>query len=59
MLDFHHYNGKLSTFISIVVDFIAGSPGGMMNIQTVFDLYPLGFGTCCQLLKPQYPICGH
>jgi len=46
---FHYFKGKLSAFISTIVDFSVCSPGGMTNIQTVFDLYPLGFGTC-QLL---------
>jgi len=47
---FHHFKGKLSAFISSIVDFIVSSSGGMTNIQTEFDLYPLGFGACCQLL---------
>jgi hypothetical protein len=47
---FHHFKGKLSAFLSAIVDFSVSSPGCMTNIQTVFDLYPLGFGTCCQLL---------
>jgi len=52
---FHHLKGKLSAFISAVVDFIVSSPGGMTNIQTVFDIYPLGFGTCLSVTVTTVP----
>jgi hypothetical protein len=40
MPDWHHYKGKLLKFISAIVDFIVSCPGGMANIQTVFNICP-------------------